>query len=544
MSLRVTKVSVEALGTGAGKVRLSRQMLEVLVANVVGGSTIEVTASSALSLSGNVSLISTRNLGITDTLSLTGRTNTEYPVSVASTLSLADSTHNGETHVVVASSLSLAQLAMVQNVLVQAISQSLGLVQAASNNVKLTAALQALGLSQLAYAGQNRTVSVEQALGFVQAARQNFQLASVASPLDLEQAIVLQKNNDIFVNLESEISLTGSATLGNFNFVRKIPDGIYQPGGVINPAFATNPDEVLNLTGTVSYVGTRRVSVSNQLAFVGAAAANFVKNLSVSELLSVQQQLRRIKTASASSSLVLTQAAERVFREGSQLNLSQFAVIFNTKITKSGMTLGQVLQANVNRQLSITDSLMLAQYILPDVDFAIFREDPASTPPPAGSIDITRPHKKTKLWTVFKTLRSSYPGADLTQPTFTHGLSTFYYPTVSPTLTVTLRNPGFGNQQRLQFMRIQRQLRGGEQITYSDPNWPKAETWFMEFSGMTDAQALAFRDFLKQTVGRTVGFFDWEGNTHFGIVMNPNAEFTHVSKCVHSVQIEFRSNLP
>ncbi|MHA2265648.1 MAG: hypothetical protein ACXAEN_24925, partial [Candidatus Thorarchaeota archaeon] len=56
------------------------------------------------------------------------------------------------------------------------------------------------------------------------------------------------------------------------------------------------------------------------------------------------------------------------------------------------------------------------------------------------------------------------------------------HPIVTPTLTVTIRAPEFGESQALNFDRINRESRGGTLQIFSDPDWPKQETLVLQFT--------------------------------------------------------------
>jgi hypothetical protein len=99
---------------------------------------------------------------------------------------------------------------------------------------------------------------------------------------------------------------------------------------------------------------------------------------------------------------------------------------------------------------------------------------------------------------------------------------TFFYPWSSPTTTLDLRGPDFGNRNRLEFQRINRETRGGTLIIWADPIWPKNERLVLNFAGLTEAEGQSALDFIALSLGKEIGFTDWEGNTVHGVIMTPS----------------------
>jgi hypothetical protein len=118
-----------------------------------------------------------------------------------------------------------------------------------------------------------------------------------------------------------------------------------------------------------------------------------------------------------------------------------------------------------------------------------------------------------------------------------------FYPTTSPTLEVNIRVPEFGNRERLNFTRINRESRGGTLQIFADPTWPKSKQLALTFTGLTEAQAQAVQDFFNDTLGLEVGLTDWEGRTWHGVVTTPDADLIRSRRGIVDLSFEFDGEL-
>lgn len=102
----------------------------------------------------------------------------------------------------------------------------------------------------------------------------------------------------------------------------------------------------------------------------------------------------------------------------------------------------------------------------------------------------------------------------------------FFYPAgpiCAATTSFLLRTPNFGDRDRNQYNRINRETRGGTLQVFRDPQWPKQRTLMMDFTGIKDDEVDGILAFLEGTLGVKVGFRDWEGRVWNGIIMTPDA---------------------
>jgi hypothetical protein len=104
------------------------------------------------------------------------------------------------------------------------------------------------------------------------------------------------------------------------------------------------------------------------------------------------------------------------------------------------------------------------------------------------------------------------------------------YPFGSPTHTVTLRPPDFGNIERLGFTRILRKTRGGAIKSFYDEDWPKEDILTFNITGISQDEKDDLVLFLAASLGKEIGLVDHEGFTWLGIILNPNAPITCLRK--------------
>jgi hypothetical protein len=113
-------------------------------------------------------------------------------------------------------------------------------------------------------------------------------------------------------------------------------------------------------------------------------------------------------------------------------------------------------------------------------------------------------------------------------------------------LILRLKPPELGNSDRIEFLRIQRETRGGDLEIFSDPVWPIIETLKYTFKNITRQDASNVFNFLEATVGQTTLLLDYEGNTWTGIISTPAPDVKCLSdkNCgSYEVTIEFQGVL-
>ena len=124
-----------------------------------------------------------------------------------------------------------------------------------------------------------------------------------------------------------------------------------------------------------------------------------------------------------------------------------------------------------------------------------------------------------------------------TAPTLVAGDGLLTYPFVSPTLSVTLKSPEFGDADNLAFQRIDVQSRGGDRLTFSDPDWPKTEILEFTIAALSEVAIDELIAFVNASMGQEIGLLDWYGQQWRGIIIAPD---TTVSETAAGFSITLR----
>ena len=138
----------------------------------------------------------------------------------------------------------------------------------------------------------------------------------------------------------------------------------------------------------------------------------------------------------------------------------------------------------------------------------------------------------------------SYPEVSTTAPTLGQGVLTLTHPRVSPTLTLVLKNPDFGNADVLRFTKVDRRTRGGDRKIFSDLGWGSTQSFELTITNVCSTTVTIDNiiDFLNTSLGEEIGLLDWEGRQWKGIIVVPETDITP-QVGGHSVRIIFEGEL-
>jgi hypothetical protein len=114
------------------------------------------------------------------------------------------------------------------------------------------------------------------------------------------------------------------------------------------------------------------------------------------------------------------------------------------------------------------------------------------------------------------------------------------YPYTTPTYSVSLRNPKFGNKQIQEIDVILRKTRGGEQVVGTEPTWLTTTYIEVSFEALTQAQRDDLIELLEASAGDEIKLIDWENRTWRGVIVsNPN-EIVQVRDDGNSYEASFK----
>jgi hypothetical protein len=127
-----------------------------------------------------------------------------------------------------------------------------------------------------------------------------------------------------------------------------------------------------------------------------------------------------------------------------------------------------------------------------------------------------------------------------TAPTITRGTVDLAYPYASPTTTLSLRAPRFGNRDRLTMQRINRLTRGGDLRVFADPQWPNNHTLVMEFAALSESEVQDLLTFMRASLGKEILLTDHEGQDWRGIFVEPDEPIVRNGRgCQNSASLVF-----
>lgn len=107
--------------------------------------------------------------------------------------------------------------------------------------------------------------------------------------------------------------------------------------------------------------------------------------------------------------------------------------------------------------------------------------------------------------------------------------------------TLDLRAPSFGNRERLDATRIQRETVGGTLIVFADPIWPKVHSLQMQFQALKVEQARGLMTFIERWLGQEIGIYDYEGRIWKGVITNPAEAVIQDGKESYSATLEIEA---
>ena len=324
-------------------------------------------------------------------------------------------------------------------------------------------------------------------------------------------------------------------------------------------------DLTLSQSVVATIPGPINLTASNSLTFIQTAAPGLLTRTASNEMLLTQTHNgTRIRangtTLTASSAIIFSQINNRVRIKASGISLTAsdtltftqraiFPVVLTagnsitfthsnaSNVGKSGqntITFTQAVSMNVIRGLTASNTLSLGQ----SFTFLHERNGVPISPIVGDDCDITQ-HYAPLSGGGSSLVRSLPPALSKHNDVF------FYSPSTAkcnPTESLTLRTPNFGDRDRNQSNRINRESRGGALTIFRDPKWPSQRTLVMDFSAIKDSEVDALLLFLENTLGQIVGFRDWQGRQWTGVIVTPDAAVTRTGPDRNDIALELEVN--
>lgn len=443
--------------------------------------------------------IAANALGITDAAVASG----DRRLSVIDAISFVDAASLPIKSAAAFSDLSILTDAAAQSGLTFAsASDALALAQTVANGVIFVSVSDAMSLTHSPYAGQNITAAASNAIVLSQSDAPGIYFALGADSI-------------VFVQL-AEGDIAGT-------FIRAVADslGFADAGVGAVHDFGRQLAHSMSLVQAVAVGQPKYVTAADILSLANIPDQHQgVANISIADPMDLKNVASRIQFGTASSTLTLTQAAFRRF----------FA---STVLTLTSSAIGQIAKP-MSDTLSLTDTAgRLLVFVRPMADSLGLVSSVTAFIDEKGALCQYAPYI------------GDGPGAGIpaSMPTLGTAKLTLTYPFVAPTTTLVLRNPQFGNVDRLSFDRINRETRGGTLIMFADLAWPRQQTLNVTVTALTKQQKDNLLGFLALSVGVEIGLLDHESRQWKGIIMTPDATITNNDRGGYTVTFEFEGAL-
>lgn len=319
----------------------------------------------------------------------------------------------------------------------------------------------------------------------------------------------------IFDVIKSETSTVSETLAKALVKVADISEALTLSETLPLPPRDTSESTVVSETVFANIVYSRSISESLSIGEPVAVGESIAEHLNVNESVS---GIRSLATQVLSETLTLTESAFKFTTQSRSENLSvnEFLSVSVSKGVSETLTVSETVSTSGNTfNVSVRETLILAENVLKSKNTGTNTgrcQDTFIVVPPLG----------IRVYTTF-----SYPIG------------------LSPTYTVNLRNPEFGNKQRLDTGRSIRRTRGGDQIIVDFSSWLKLTILDLEFKALNLAQAQGLITLLEASAADDVQLVDWEDRTWYGrIVSDPNDIIqTMDDDCQYNASLKFEGEL-
>ena len=334
--------------------------------------------------------------------------------------------------------------------------------------------------------------------------------ANKSSPATTVDSVVLGNSaaSNISRNLETANSLVLSDTANT------------------NARLIGSSNDTLTLSDSANSGLVRQETATSIISLAGIATSSVSRSRSSQDTLNLNDQagakLTHLATANSSLTLSDSAAVDNHLIVEQTLELSDIAQVVNQ--LSNTITLSDVATIVRDGQRSAEDDLEISHAVA----YTLIRE---------------KTDEQFSPFVGSSTQQGVPDPIDVTEPSLTPGNVQLAFPVNSPTTTLELRAPVFGNRDRLSAQRINRLTRGGELKIYADPQWPNNHTLVMEFTALTDQQVEAYLQFVATTLGKEIKLTDHEGRDWQGVLTVPDEPVVRNSRKNNSASLVFEGEL-
>jgi hypothetical protein len=110
-------------------------------------------------------------------------------------------------------------------------------------------------------------------------------------------------------------------------------------------------------------------------------------------------------------------------------------------------------------------------------------------------------------------------------------------------VAVMLRDPDFGNNEKLTFQKVVQRSVNNDLIVYRDPSWPMEDILDLRFSYLNQKQVQDLLNFMNYSLGQQITYVDHEGRTWHGVITTPAGEVSQPAREGFSAQFSFQGVL-
>lgn len=101
--------------------------------------------------------------------------------------------------------------------------------------------------------------------------------------------------------------------------------------------------------------------------------------------------------------------------------------------------------------------------------------------------------------------------------------------------------PEYGNENVLEFQRINRRTRAGDLVVFRDTDWPQTETLNLNFDFCSEREANDLLELIEASTGSLLQYEDHEGTIWQGFFANTDAAITASRRQGNEVSIAFQT---